>query len=403
MAWSEKLPSGRYRGVYRDAHGRRRSAGVFTHKAKAERAAAVAEEKARRNIWSDPDAARRTWGEWCAEWWPTRTVEPGTLARDVSRRDQHLMPQWGKEPVGGINRQAVKAWCMSLLAGGLSPSTVEKCKALLSASYVAAMDAGIVDNNPAARIRLPKPPPAQEVYLTHDEVDELGGEFPTLFDKIVVDTLAYTGLRFGELAGLHRDRVDWQRGRVRVVETFDEREGDMKAYPKGRRVRDVPVPGWLLAQWETLPIVAPRCGLTHRAGRCRGPLLFTSPEGHVLRLSNWSERFRATVELVGLEHVRVHDLRHTYASWLIQEGRSVAEVGRLLGHVSPITTQRYSHLGEQDHEGILAALGAPRLPLEGDAPAVAILQTPRSSPVGPVGLEPTTRGLKVRSGGLDAS
>ena len=410
MAWAERLPSGKYRGLYRDANGRKhpvRGADgktlMFTHKPKAERAAAVAEEKARRNIWADPDAGRRTWGEWCAEWWPTRTVEPGTLTRDVSRRDVHLKPRWGAVPIGGITRQDVKAWCVQLRTNGLAPSTVEKCKALLSASLVAAMDAGIIDTNPAARIRLPKPPPAQEVYLTGLEVERVADECPTVFDRIVVETLAYTGLRFGELAGIHRDRVDWTRGLVRVVETFDEREGDIKGYPKGRRVRDVPVPGWLLEQWGTLPVVGAGCGVSHRAGRCRGPLLFTSPEGHVLRLSNWAEHFRTAVSAVGLDHVRVHDLRHTYASWLIQDGRSLAEVGKLLGHVSPLTTQRYAHLGDTDHEGVLRALAAPRLPQTGTAGTGAVVHLPRSNGVGPPGFEPGTRGLKARSPRVDES
>lgn len=396
MAWAERLPSGRYRGRYRDAHGTARTVKgpggdtiTFSHKPRAERAAATVEGKSRRNLWADPDAGQRTWGEWCDQWWPTRTVEPGTLSRDVSRRDQHLKPRWDRTPIGAITRQDVKAWCVTLATGGLAPATVEKCKALLSASLVAAMDHGIIDTNPCARIRLPRPPPAQEVYLTGHEVEHLAAGMVTVFDRIVVESLAYTGLRFGELAGVHRDRVDWKRGLVRVVETFDERDGTMKPYPKGRRIRDVPVPGWLLEQWGTLPVVGESCGVAHRDGRCRGPLLFTSPEGHVLRLSNWSVGFRSTVDTTpGVPRCTPHDLRHTYASWLIQEGRSIAEVGQLLGHVSSLTTQRYAHLGDTDHAGVLQALAAPRLPhaAGGDTPTVAYL--PRSNPVGPQGIEP---------------
>lgn len=53
---------------------------------------------------------------------------------------------------------------------------------------------------------------------------------------------------------------------------------------------------------------------------------------------------------------RIHDLRHTYASWQLQAGQSIAEVGQVLGHVSATTTQRYAHLAPPDPARITAAV-----------------------------------------------
>jgi integrase len=363
MAWSERLPSGRYRGVYRDAHGTRRSAGTFTHKAKAERAAAAKEEAARRSMRKDPEAFKRPWGDWCDEWWPTRSVEASTLRNDASRRRNHLDPRWADAPIGSITRQDVKSWAAQLRRGGLGPETVRRAVHLLSASLVAAVDQEVIEANPAARLKLPGGPPAPERYLTHEEYDTLRSALPTTDDQLVADLLVNTGLRWGELAGLHWRRVDLERGLLRVVETFDEPNGAMKAYPKGKRVRDVPLTPDLVTRLAERERGKGPCPIEHKVGRCPGSLVLTTDEGGALRNSNWSYRvWTPSVELSHVGHVRIHDLRHTYASWLLQDGISLADVGRLLGHVSPQTTQRYAHLAETPSAAVLAALSAPRLP-----------------------------------------
>lgn len=358
MAWSERLPTGKYRGTFRDSYGRKRTApgGPFTHKAEALRAAAAAESAARRESWRDHAAGMRPWSEWSEAWWLTRTVEPGTLLTQASIRDVHLLPRWGNVPLVSIRRGDVKAWARQLLDSGLAPATVQRILALLSASLKGAVEEGILDRNPAASIRLPMGQQAVERYLTGAELDAICTELPTLSDRLVAETLTATGLRWGELAGLHRDRVDWARGFIRVVEVHDEKTGHMKAYPKGRRTRVVPVPRRLLDQLAELPIVGQDCGVPHRVGDCRGPLLFTSPEGRVLRVSNWARTWRAAVVRSGVGHARIHDLRHSFASWLIQGGVPLAEIGRLMGHQSTATTAKYAHLGQAPMDTVVEAI-----------------------------------------------
>lgn len=367
MAWAEKLPSGKYRGVYRDFAQTKRSVGVFAHKAKAERAAAAKEASARRSMRADPEAYRRTWGEWVEEWWPTRSVEASTLRNDAARRRNHLDPRWGSVALGAITRQDVKAWAAQLRRGranqkALGPESVKRCVHLLSASLAAAVDHEILEANPAARLKLPGGPPAPERFLTTEEYAAVREHLLTTGDQLVADILVHTGLRWGELAGLHWPRVDLGRGVLRVVETYDEADGRMKAYPKGKRARDVPLTPEIV---EALVAIAGEtavdCGVDHAAGRCPGPLVLTSEEGRPLRNSNWAYRaWTPAVELSGVGHARIHDLRHTYASWLLQAGISLADVGQLLGHVSTQTTQRYAHLAGTPNAAVLAALSATR-------------------------------------------
>lgn len=360
MAWAEKLPSGRWRASYRSPGGRLRSAGTFPHKAAAVRAGAAAEAEARAPRWRDrSDADRVTWAAWCESWWPTRAVEPSTLARDAARRDLHLLPRWGAVPVTGITRHDVRAWAGQLLVTGRSPATVQRIVHLLSASLAAAVDAELLDANPAARLRLRQGQQASERYLSREEYAAIT-EHMDERDAVVAHLLVGTGLRWGEAAGLHRHRLDTDRGVLRVVETWDTSAGQVKAYPKGRRIRQVPVPRWVL---DALPDPGPgrSCGEQHAVGTCRSPLVLTAPRGGALDVDNWRRRaWEPAVRAADVDHVRVHDLRHTYASWLIQDGITLEEVGRLLGHVSPLTTRRYAHLADTPHADVLAALTDPR-------------------------------------------
>jgi integrase len=372
MAWAERLPSGKYRGCYRDALGNKRTVGrLFTHKAAARNAAGELEGRARRSVRGDPDASKRTWGEWADEWWPTRNVEPTTLRIDGSRRRTHLDPQWSKVPLNAIRRHDVKAWAATMRRAKVGDSTVQRAVHLFSASLEAAVDAEILEFNPAAKIELPKGAQAQERFLTAEEFDAIREQLPTTDHQLVADLLVYTGLRWGEMAGLHWNRVDLERGVLRVVETWDEPSGRIKSYPKGKQVRDVPLTPELAAALDERPRTR-GCGVEHATGLCRSGLVLTTERGTVLRNSNWSDVWRRAVEDAGVEHVRIHDLRHTYASWLLQQGIPLAEVGKLLGHVSTQTTAKYAHLAAPPNDAVLAALRSVRAP---DLPHLRLVKT----------------------------
>lgn len=372
MAWSERRVNGRYRGGYRDATGATHYVrGTFTHKAAAQRAAAALEDKARRRLAGDPDAHKRTWAEWQVEWMESRVSEASTRRVDESRIKNHLGPRWNAVKLGAISRHDVKEWAAAMRRDGKSAELVRRCVDLFSASLNAAMDAEIIEANPAARITLERGQQAQERFLTREEFVALVANLPSPRDQLVVKMLANTGLRWSELAGLHWNRVDLGRGTLRVVETWDEAAEQMKSYPKSRHVRDVPIPPWLVAELRKLPVTIGGCGHDHAAGECRSGLVFTTRFNNVLRHTKWSRVWRTAVEDAEIGHTRIHDLRHTYASWLLQAGVPLAEVGRLLGHVSTQTTQKYAHLAEVPSAAVAAALPAPNV-----LPAISTEEVP---------------------------
>ncbi|ROP78287.1 site-specific recombinase XerD [Frigoribacterium sp. PhB107] len=357
MAWALKRPSGNWQGLYRDPSGKIKSAGTFSHKPKAMRAASVAEDESRKIGWRDPSASLETWGTWCTTWWPTRTVAAGTLARDLSPLKVHIRPRWDTVPLADITRHDVNAWVADLLRTEsgrtaktptgvtkltLSGASVRRIVALFSASLTAAVDAEILKANPAAGVRLPSAAPGGDRFLTRDEYAAVAAKLEPE-DRAIADFLVGTGARWGEMAGLHAHRVDDGRGIVAFVETWDSKMEAVKPYPKGKERREVPLPDWVL-----IPSTMSRMAL-----------VFSQP-GKMLDIDGWRKNvWNPAVARAAVGHVRIHDLRHTYASWLLQAGISLADVGKLLGHKSWTTTMRYAHLAETPQDHVLSALTRP--------------------------------------------
>lgn len=164
----------------------------------------------------------------------------------------------------------------------------------------------------------------------------------------MVQVLAYCGLRYGELAALRVGRVDLMRRRLTIAESVTEIGGKATfGSPKSHQHRSVPVPRSLVDQLAE-----------QVAGKTPGDLVFTSPEGHVLRLMNFRRRvFDPAAEAVGLAGLTPHELRHTAASLARSAGANVKAVQRLLGHASAaMTLDVYSGLFDDDLDAVASRL-----------------------------------------------
>ncbi|MFE3986537.1 tyrosine-type recombinase/integrase [Nocardia tengchongensis] len=370
MAWAEKLPSGRYRGVYRGAGGeKRRLPGTFTRKDDAIRYAAK-EEVAQRESPRPADAEKLTWGQWESRWQTGRIVVKSTDRSDQGRLREHVRPRWEKVPMRDITTDAIQVWVTSLTNSGMAASTVAKCYYLLSASMKAAHKARVIETNPCKGVVLPKPGPMPERYLDESEVSAII-ESLSDFDQLVVAVLLGTGMRLGEAMGLHWENVDLKRRVVSIEWAYDPVEQEMKA-PKDHERRVIPIGVSLVQRLHghlshdgigkpaSPPVKYPRNARVHSG------LVLAHIGGRPFDPSNLRNRFDASVRIahVGkgksrhqIGHVRLHDLRHTYASHLLENGIPIEEVSRLLGHASITTTMRYAHRAKSQWDNVRAALG----------------------------------------------
>jgi integrase len=206
--------------------------------------------------------------------------------------------------------------------------------------------------NPCARTRLPEIPGREMHFLTHAEFGRLYEATPERYRPLVL-LLVLTGLRWGEATGLYARHLSLTTNpaTLRVVQSYQRTDkGQFEIGPPKTKAarRTLSLPANLVA--ELLPLWQARNG---------GAFLFTSSQGTPVRHSNFYNRvWKPTVKRAGLpDDLRIHDLRHSYASWLIAGGRPLPSIQRRLGHESITTTiDRYGHLLPEVDLGDLTVL-----------------------------------------------
>jgi integrase len=170
----------------------------------------------------------------------------------------------------------------------------------------------------------------------------------------VVRFLAYTGLRWGEMAALRVQDFDMLRRRVNVSRSVTESGGLVWSTPKTWERRSVPFPAALADELAALMV-----------GKGRDELVFTDLRGGVLRNSNWRARvFEPAVNKCqtadeSFPSITPHDLRHSAASLAISAGANVKAVQRMLGHAkASMTLDVYADLFDEDLDSVAANLDA---------------------------------------------
>lgn len=366
MAWTQKLANGRYYGCYRAGRTKDKIRDTFgkplqfSRESEALRKAGAKEDELRQPGAVLPGAGRITWGEWCDTWWAkhVRTIEPNSRSSQESYLRKHIKPRWKDEPLAGIERAVIQDWVDGL---GLGANTTIFVYQLFASSVRAAVGVAI-DASPCVKIDLPTPPPAEIHFLTSEEFDKLLS-FLAKEWRILALLLVDTGMRWGEAVALH-----WQDVHPKTVSincAYSRKGREIKPYPKDEEARTVPLLDRLgreLAEWrpDDLPT---RCGARHRiAGRCRSGLVVPGPSG-VWAYDSCAARIRGAAALAKLGRVTMHDLRDTYASWVLQKGFPIEQVAELLGHSDiKLTRQRYAQFGSSQFDAIRAAMSAPVLP-----------------------------------------
>jgi site-specific recombinase XerC len=184
-----------------------------------------------RGEWSDPRLSQTTLTEWAERWLRTKThLKPRTLAGYQSNLDVHVLPAFGRYQLRHIDRMAVEEWIADLHAAGLGPSGIRQARQVLHSMLTLAVDTGHLATNPVDRVRTPRQPESQMLFLDAEQVDRLAASIRQPYGTLVY-LLAYGGLRWGEAAALRRGRCDLARSRIEVTESVSEVGGELHYGP----------------------------------------------------------------------------------------------------------------------------------------------------------------------------
>lgn len=346
MASIKKLPNGMWRARYRDDFGREHA----KHEARKVDAQRWLDDKTSQLLAGthvDPKAGRITFRAYFDQWsarqvWVRGTLDAMTLtARSVPFEDL---------PMRAIRRSHIEAWIKKMDVDGLAPSTVAMRYNNLRTTFRAAKLDKVIGSDPTDGLTLPRQRRAEAAMKipTPEEVSKLLAAAEVWF-KPYIALCAFAGLRQGEAAAVKLDDIDFLRRKLALTRQVQRVPGAAAGArrefrpPKYGSERTIFLPEGLVT---ILSEHVRTVGVSPEGWLFVGPPLKTT-------VHRW---WRKAVDSAGMSDIRMHDLRHFYASGLIANGCDVVTVQRAMGHSNATTTlATYSHLWPTAEERISKA------------------------------------------------
>lgn len=245
-----------------------------------------------------------------------------SFSRDEEMFRLRIGPVFGGMLLTDITRQAVQAFHASLCEGGLAPATADHHVKLLRYMLNLAVEWNVLKENPIAGIRLFNPDNKVEVLLSDEQLDRLMKVLETDRNRAVCDIAIYllsTGARLSEALSARWNDIDLERSTWRVL----------AANAKSKKSRIVPLN-------ESAALVLKR----QKTLGSHSHVFVNAQTGkpYTTMMKVW-DRLR---KQAGLPSLRIHDLRHTFASLLVANDRTLYQVQTILGHSDPKVTMRYA-------------------------------------------------------------
>ena len=268
-------------------------------------------------------AKRMTFGAFIEKHYlPHAQARKRSWKTEVGILRRHILPVFSDSRLEAITRFALTRWLEELQEKGLAPATCNRTLFLLKYAFNCARRWGFIAESPARDVQALPEKEFRERYLSEDEARRLMDVLAAEKDQQaanVVRLLLFTGARKSEILAARWENVDVER-RILTV-----------PLSKSGKARHIPLSDAALHILEAMPRTS--------------EWLFPSRKNasHIKTIYDAWNRERL---YAGLQDVRLHDLRHSFASFLVNSGCSLYEVQKILGHQNPKVTTRYAHLAQ---------------------------------------------------------
>ncbi|MCI5496136.1 MAG: site-specific integrase [Roseburia sp.] len=274
-------------------------------------------------------------------------------------RKHILRHEIGKMPVGELSAEYIQEYYRKKQLSGLSAKTIHHIHVLINGSLTKAFQLGYLERNVCERVVLPKKERFTGEHMNLEDAKRFiaDGKDERLYPIIV--TAMLTGLRRGELFGLHWGDIDWENQILHVngslcrVQKTDDKGKSYTDYevlsPKTTKSRrNVPlshtVVQALLLQKEWQETSQKLLGESYENPE---NFVFTEEDGSIIDHRRFLDQYYAVLEKYNISRIRFHDLRHTFASLLLESGENIKSIQELLGHSQISTTMDiYAHFSE---------------------------------------------------------
>ncbi|MFE3829555.1 tyrosine-type recombinase/integrase [Streptomyces sp. NPDC059092] len=301
-------------------------------------------------------------------------LSENTHTRYTACVNQHLIPGLGKKRLAKLTAKDIRTWLNQLrttcqccargidasrtqprccAAGAccskrLSPLTLAYIHSVLKSALEHAVREEEITRNVARNVRTGTPRPRRFEPLTADEARQFLAAVRTHRLFALYELALHTGLRKGELLGLQREELGLHNGTASIRRTLQRTQtGGLTTLPTKTHAseRRIALPS------ECIPSLKEHLEGQEREreaaeGRWKdNGLVFTTPAGGPIDPANLNRSFRALLDRAGLRRIRFHDLRHSTATLLLEQGVELVVIKELLGHAHiGVTATVYAHV-----------------------------------------------------------
>lgn len=357
-----KLPNGEWGSVSRDEHGQ-----PFYNKNAARDYAAGLETDVRRKTFINPRDGRTTVAEWAEVWLPSIDVGPLSEKEYRLRLKNQILPEWGAVAIGELSPAGIAGWEKKLrksLSKNYADAVMSTFRTMLEDAVVEKLrgDNPVASRKSGRRGRYKPKPKDEKVIATPRQVLLVARnalEMRGLNEYAIVLTSAYTGLRIGELAGVHRDQLvldnNGEGPRLHSVQQSQYVGGEFteidNKYDSGRGLILPPFLASLLRQLlgyrpdSEWVFTAPKGGRLLRGGDWYTDTWHPLVSGRAPRGVVRGAKERVGIRPVaGIEGLTPHGLRHSQKVWLDEGNHPRVAVEARMGHVLQGVEGTYSHV-----------------------------------------------------------